>query len=308
MKSTKNIAILLGLIASLFFAITFVINRLMSLNGGNWIWSASLRFYWMLPIFLLIVLSRRKFKSLLLEIKKNVLQWLLWSTIGFGIFYACLTFAATYSPSWLVASTWQITIIAGLLLASIINPNVKGINPKSFLFSGIILFGIIMMQINQAQKVNLENVLLGFVPMLIAAFAYPLGNRKMMQITKDKLDVYQRILGMIICSLPFWILLSGFEIIYNKTLPQTEQWYQTFIVAVFSGAIATILFFKATDLVSSDENHLAAVEATQSTEVLFALVGEMLFLSIVFPSNLELIGITFIVIGMILHATKNNAN
>jgi hypothetical protein len=109
-----------------------------------------------------------------------------------------------------VSSTWQITIVAGLLLAPLLNMEVKGINPKSFLFSGIILFGIIMMQINQAEKITLENVLLDFVPILIAAFAYPLGNRKMMQITKDKLDVYQGILGMIISSMPFWVLLSSF--------------------------------------------------------------------------------------------------
>ncbi len=305
MKSTKQVALFLGIIASLFFAITFIVNRLMSLNGGSWIWSASLRFYWMLPFFFAIVLYRRNFKSLVTEMKKNLLQWLLWSTVGFGVFYATLTFAAAYSPSWLVASTWQITIVAGLLLAPLINPEVKGINPKSLFFSGIILFGIILMQFNQTQKITLENVLLGFVPIIIAAFAYPLGNRKMMQITKNKLDVYQRILGMIICSLPFWVLLSSYELLYNHTFPQTEQWYQTFIVAVFSGVIATILFFKATDLVSTDENHLSTIEATQSTEVLFALVGEMLFLSIAFPSNLELIGITFVIMGMMLHALKS---
>lgn len=67
-----------------------------------------------------------------------------------------------------------------------------------------------MMQINQAQKITIENVLFGFFPTLIAAFAYPLENRKTMEMTKDKLDVHQRILGMIICSMPFWMLLSGF--------------------------------------------------------------------------------------------------
>lgn len=304
MKSTKNTALLLGIIASLFFAITFIVNRLMALNGGNWIWSASLRFYWMLPFFLTIVLTRKKFKSLLFEIKKNVLKWVIWSTIGFGFFYACLTFASAYSPSWLVASTWQITIIAGLLIAPLINSKVKGINAKSFLFSGIILLGIIMMQINQTQKITLKSVLQGFVPILIAAFAYPLGNRKMMHITNGKLDVYQRILGMIICSMPFWILLSAFELIYNHSLPQTEQLYQTFIVAIFSGVIATILFFKATELVSTNENHLSTVEATQSTEIVFALIGEMLFLSLAFPNELELLGIGFVIMGMILHSTK----
>lgn len=305
MKSNKQIALLLGILASLFFAVTFVVNRLMALNGGSWIWSASLRFFWMFPIFLVVVLARRKFKPLLVEIKKKPIQWLLWSTIGFGVFYTCLTFAAAYSPSWLVASTWQITIVAGLLLAPMINSNVKSINGKSFIFSGIILLGIIIMQLSQTHSINFYEVILGFISILIAAFAYPLGNRKMMQITKDKLDVYQRILGMIICSMPFWILLSGFEIVNNHTLPQTGQLYQTFIVAIFSGVIATILFFKATDFVSTNENHLATIEATQSTEVVFALIGEIFFLSLAFPNNWELLGIGFVIIGMILHALKS---
>ncbi|WP_162304832.1 hypothetical protein [Sphingobacterium olei] len=34
MSSTKQVALLLGFLASLFFAITFVVNRLMSLNDG----------------------------------------------------------------------------------------------------------------------------------------------------------------------------------------------------------------------------------------------------------------------------------
>lgn len=304
MKPKKQLALLLGITASLFFAITFVANRLMALNGGSWIWSASLRFFWMIPIFLILVLARKKYKPLIIEIKNKPFQWLLWSTIGFGVFYACLTFAAAYSPSWLVASTWQITIVAGLLLAPIINPNVKNINAKSLLFSGIIILGIIIMQINQIQKSNLNAIFQGFIPILIAGFAYPLGNRKMMLITEGKLDVYQRILGMLLCSMPFWIILSILELANTHSFPQKEQVFQTLIVAIFSGVIATILFFKATDLVSNNESYLSTIEATQSLEVLFALLGEMLFLSLSFPNNFELIGIAFVIIGMILHAIK----
>lgn len=304
MKPNKQVALLLGITASLFFAITFVVNRLMALNGGSWIWSASLRFFWMLPIFLTVVLARKKYKPLIIEIKNKPFQWLLWSTIGFGVFYASLTFAASYSPSWLVASTWQITIVAGLFLAPIINTNVKNLNTKSLLFSGIIVLGIIIMQINQIQKISLNAILQGFIPVLIAAFAYPLGNRKMMLITEGKLDVYQRILGMLLCSMPFWFVLCSFELANNHTFPQKEQVFQTLIVAVFSGGIATILFFKATDLVSNNESDLSTIEATQSAEVLFVLLGEMLFLSLSFPNNLELLGIAFVIIGMILHAIK----
>ncbi len=303
-------ALLLGLLSSLFFAVTFIVNRLMSLEGGSWIWSASLRFLWMFPFFLLIVFARRNFKPLWEEMKKHPFQWLLWSTIGFGVFYAPLTFAAAYSPSWLVASTWQFTIIAGILLSPLITLQEKGSTQQnkllpSLLFSGIILCGIVIMQISQADAFTLQHFALGILPVLIAAFAYPLGNRKMMQLTGGRLDVYQRILGMLIASLPFWLLLSGYELFVNHTLPVSSQYTQTFIVAISSGVVATALFFLATDKVRKDEKSLAMVEATQSTEVLFALLGEILILNAALPDEYSLVGIALIIVGMVLHSLKS---
>ena len=43
-------SVFLGLLASLFFAATFVLNRSMNLGGGYWLWSASLRYLFMLPM------------------------------------------------------------------------------------------------------------------------------------------------------------------------------------------------------------------------------------------------------------------
>ncbi|MNW58294.1 hypothetical protein D3C74_361500 [compost metagenome] len=63
-----------------------------------------------------------------------------------------------------------------------------------------------------------------------------------------------------------------------------------------------MLFFRATDMVRSSMSGLAAVEATQSLEVLFALIGEMLILSSPLPSLLSWIGIVVIIIGMALHS------
>ena len=34
----------MGLIAAMFFTATFLINRSISIDGGHWFWSASLRF------------------------------------------------------------------------------------------------------------------------------------------------------------------------------------------------------------------------------------------------------------------------
>ena len=96
------------------------------------------------------------------------------------------------------------------------------------------------------------------------------------------------------------VLLSGYEV-STGGLPSSSQVFQCFIVAVSSGLIATVLFFFATDLVKDDPQKLATVEATQSGEVLFALVGEL----ILFRTNsviLSWIGMSLVIIGMILHS------
>ena len=51
-------AFFLGVAASFFFAFTFVLNRKMDLAGGHWSWSASLRFFFMLPMLFALVLPR----------------------------------------------------------------------------------------------------------------------------------------------------------------------------------------------------------------------------------------------------------
>ncbi|RKI98126.1 multidrug resistance efflux transporter family protein, partial [Butyricicoccus sp. 1XD8-22] len=85
-------------------------------------------------------------------------------------------------------------------------------------------------------------------------------------------------------------------------LPSASQVFQSLIVAISSGVIATVLFFIATDRVRDDQGKLAAVEATQSTEVLFVIIGEMLLLSVPLPEPIALTGLGIIVIGMLLHS------
>lgn len=43
-------ALFFGLLGSLFFASTFLFNRSMNLGGGYWLWSASLRYLFTLPV------------------------------------------------------------------------------------------------------------------------------------------------------------------------------------------------------------------------------------------------------------------
>jgi|SRR6218665_489860 len=306
MNANKSIAILLSILSALFFAVTFVFNRQISLKGGSWIWSSSLRYFWMVPFLLSVVLLKKQLKHLHLEISKQPLQWILWSTVGFGIFYAPLTIASAYAPSWLVASTYQITIIAGMLFSPLINKNnfKKPLSVKTFALSFIILLGVFLMQLSQAKTVNRMELFFGIVPVLIAAFAYPLGNRKMMQITDGNLTALQRTLGMTLCSLPFWGILSIYGMA-SQIFPNQDQIFQTLIIALCSGVVATTLFFMATDKVRKDEKSLAAVEASQSAEVVFTLIGEILILNAMLPNTYSFIGIILIIIGMTLHSIKN---
>lgn len=103
--------VILGVCAAFFFAMTFILNRSMELSEGSWIWSASLRYIFMVPFLLTIVFARKKFSGLWKEMRKRPFQWLLWSFSGFVLFYAPLCYAVAFAPGWLVAGTWQITII-----------------------------------------------------------------------------------------------------------------------------------------------------------------------------------------------------
>ncbi|MBX9968233.1 multidrug resistance efflux transporter family protein [Priestia aryabhattai] len=298
--------LLLGIAASFFFAFTFVLNRAMDLSGGSWAWSASLRYFFMIPLLLVLVYFWGGVKPVVAEIKAQPQKWLLWSTVGFGLFYAPLCFASAYGPGWLIAGTWQITILSGSLLAPLFYKEGKtrgGIPFKQLGFSFIILIGVVLMQLEHATELSAATAFLCTIPILIASFAYPLGNRKMMEVSS--LNTFQRVLGMTLSSLPFWIILSVYAYVTDG-LPKTTQMYQSSLVALLSGVCATVLFFAATDLVKKDSHKLGAVEATQSMEVLFALLGEVFLLSSPLPSFLSWVGMGVIVAGMVLHSYQTS--
>jgi drug/metabolite transporter (DMT)-like permease len=304
-------AFILGIAASFFFAFTFILNQQMNISGGSWIWSSSLRYMFMLPILLIIMITNNQLFDILKHILKNPMQWIIWSTIGFGLFYAPLSFASAYGASWLVAGTWQLTIVAGALMSPLFFKSIDTKNgtykirnkipKKSLLMASIILLGIFLMQFEEAKNISWLEVVLGIVPVILAAFAYPLGNRKMMEVCGDRFNTYQRVFGMTLCSMPFWIILS-ISGVFCVGMPSKGQILQSLIVAVFSGIIATILFFKATDIVSSDTHKLAVIESTQSGEVIFTLLGGVFIFHDKIPTHIGLVGIMLVIIGMTLNS------
>ena len=296
-------SIVLGVLASFFFSFTFLLNRQMHVTGGSWQWSASLRYFFMFPILWFLLSMKKQTNAVMVEIRNNPAKWFLYSTIGFGIFYAPLCYASIFSPSWLIAGTWQITIVAGALMTPLFQTNANQshkIPMKVLLFSTIILSGILCIQLEEGSRISLSHFISGSVPILIAAFAYPYGNRKMIALCEGRINTLQRIYGMTLCSLPFFLIIAVFGILQSG-LPSYSQITQSALVAIFSGVIATLLFFKATDLISYSNTKLAIVEATQSGEVLFTVLGGIFVFHDSIPGSIGMIGIILIIIGMILN-------
>ena len=295
-------ALFLGILGSFFFAFTFVLNRSMNLAGGYWLWSAALRYYFTLPIMCVLLLKDGQLKAVMQNIRENMFSWLLWSTVGFGLFYAPLSAASVFAEGWFTAATWQITIVAGVLLTPVFH---KKLPVKNLLLSCVILLGIFIMQIPQMQAGHIRGLLVSFLLIVVAAFSYPLGNRKMMELCGGAFTTIQRVFGMTLCSMPFW-LVCGFVSLGKAGVPSGGQLLQSFLVALFSGVIATILFFQATDLVKDNPKQLAVIEATQSGEVIFTLLLSVLVLGDAMPTWIGFVGISLVIVGMILNslATK----
>ena len=307
--------VVLGVLSAFFFSFTYVLNRSMALDGGSWVWSAALRYIFLVPLLMPIVVARGNLNAVFRAIKEKPWPWFLWSTVGFVVFYIPLTMAAAYAPGWLIAVTWEITLIAGIFMTPFFYRKVKtkaGVIKvrqkfpiKSLALSSLIIIGVITIQLENAISIGVNELIKTIVLVTIGAIAYPLGNRKMMEVCEDKLDAFQRVLGMTLVTLPWWILLSLYGW-YEVGLPSSNQTFQVFLVALFVSLIATVLFFAATDLVKTDMQKLAGVEATQACEIIFAIIIEFLFLGGAWPSPISWLGIALILIGMIIYSKLIN--
>lgn len=306
-------SITLSIFASFFFSITFVLNQLMSIGGGDWLWTASLRFLFMIPFFVIIVSFKKNshFHSIIYEIKKNSKSWFLWSQVGFGLFYIPLCYASTLAPGWMIASTWQITIVAGSLIAPYIETgsnmkkNSRITRDESILF-GIILLGIGIVEFQHLSFLNIKSMIFATLAVLTAAIAYPLGNRKIMIInhSSGKLNTDERILAMLFSSLPTWLVCSLIGLIRNG-FPSTNQIYSSFFIALCSGVVATYLFFLATQFVHKNLRKLAAVEAIQSLEVIFSVLLGIILLKEPFPNLLTIVGLILIISGVVFKVLRS---
>ena len=77
----------------------------------------------------------------------------------------------------------------------------------------------------------------------------------------------------------------------------------SFLVALMAGVLGTATFLHARSLAKQPQQ-LAAVDATQGSEIIFALLGGMLLLHTPTPSGLSFVGIALVIIGLVLFAKQ----
>lgn len=337
--------ILLGLIAGAFFSATFILNELMSAGGGHWFWSASLRYLFMFVLLTAIIMVQQGKNGLnhILKLatlfKQNWLFLSLTGSIGFGLFYAGICYAADHAAGWVVASTFMFTVVASLFVLKAFG---QKFSKQVVIFALMIFAGVVMVNISEsashgtahADHSMVHTLLFGALPALIAAFSYPIGNQLIWQAAHNAKhqkknhsknltfntksahakqgiqrliptintnlfdDAFNKVWLMTVGSFPFWLVLG---VILQPSLPSASQTFNTFLVALLSGVVATSVFLYARDHATTPQE-VAGVDATQASEVIFALLGGMLFLGTALPSTIGLVGIGLIMLGLVLFA------
>ena len=303
MRSSSLAAVGLALCAALFFTLTYVLNRSLVAGGGHWAWAVILRYLITLPLLAAVLPLQGGLGELPRELRRHPGSWLLWSGVGFVLFGIPLTWAASSGPSWLVAGSFQTTVLAGPLLAPLIyRDHRRRLAWRTLALGALIVAGVFALQWGHARGRLQAGDWLAIGAVVLSAFAYPLGNRKLLlhlEHSGSRLNAVQRVFGMTLCSWPLWLL---FALVAWRTIGP-PSWREALLaggVALSSGAIATVLFFRATDMVRSEPAALAAVEAMQAAELLFATLLGVLFLGEAWPRGYALLGALAIILGIAL--------
>lgn len=330
-----------GLIASAFFSTSFVLYQLMSVQGGHWFWSASFRcfFMWLLLSVFILLQNKLNPSKLIALCKLFASHWQFWCVtggIGLGT-YGLLAFAADYAEGWVIAATYLFTVVASLVVLSFFG---QSFQKKVIVYSVIVFIGVVLANVGEGLRHSTSQgtdwhalLLFGALPAFIASFCFPLGNQliwqaaqpkghsthptdaiskaannetskllqKVPQVTSPLLsNPLHKVWLMSLGSLPMWLVL-GFLV--QPPAPSVSQMTISFLVALMAGVLGTTTFLHARSLAKQPQQ-LAAVDATQGSEIIFALLGGMLLLHTPMPSGLSFVGIALVIIGLVLFAKQ----
>ena len=328
-----------GLIASAFFSTSFVLYQLMSVQGGHWFWSASFRcfFMWLLLSVFILLQNKLNPSKLIALCKLFASHWQFWCVtggIGLGT-YGLLAFAADYAQGWVIAATYLFTVVASLVVLSFFG---QSFQKKVIVYSVIVFIGVVLANVGEGLRHSTSQgtdwhalLLFGALPAFIASFCFPLGNQliwqagqpkgdsthpttnemsklatrkllqKVPQVTSPLLsNPLHKVWLMSLGSLPMWLVLG---VIVQPPAPSVSQITISFLVALMAGVLGTTTFLHARSLAKQPQQ-LAAVDATQGSEIIFALLGGMLLLHTPMPSGLSFVGIALVIIGLVLFAKQ----
>lgn len=320
--------VLFGLLAGLFFSSTFVLNELMASQGGHWFWSASGRYIFMWLILSLIISLKHGLSTLhkLCQLFLNhVGFWCVAGGVGFGGFYAFLCFGADHAPGWVIAATFQFTSVASLIVLAMFGENLS----KSVIGTSLLIFtGVLIANLGEGlhdESISLGNLLLlGALPALLSGFCFPIGNQLVWYAANKAQNpsampsrlpssvpsmtsplihsAMNKVWLLTTGSLPFWLVLG---LVIAPESPSSSQVINTFLVALLAGVIATSIFLFARSQASTG-GQVAAIDATQASEMIFAIFGGMILLGSPAPSVLSLLGIGMVIFGLYRFANMNS--
>ena len=298
-------AVAIALLSALFFTLTYVLNRASASDGGYWAWTASLRYLLTLPMLLPLMPWQGGVAPVWRALRAHPWAWLRCSAIGFFLFYMLLAYAAGSGPSWLVAGSFQFTVIAGMLCAPLIYRDARRRIPRAALAVGVLIFaGVLLLQFGHAHGGLDRAGWTALVCVLGSAVLYPLGNRLLLlhlERSGEHLNATQRVFGMTLASQPLWWLLAVFAW-HQAGAPSAAQVWLAGGVALSAGVIATSLFFQATGMVRHNPAALGAAEAMQAAELLFATLLGVTFLQEAWPQGIALWGAGLVVLGIVAFA------
>jgi drug/metabolite transporter (DMT)-like permease len=298
-------AVAIALASALFFTLTYVLNRASANAGGHWAWTAALRYLITLPLLLPLMPWQGGMAPAWRAIRAHPWAWLRCSAIGFVAFYLLLAYAAGSGPSWLVAGSFQFTVIAGMLCAPLIYRDARRRVPRAALGIGAMIFaGVLLLQVGHADGALDRAGWIALACVLGAAVLFPLGNRLLLlhlERSGEHLNASQRVFGMTLASQPLWIAIAAFAW-HEAGIPSAAQVWLAAGVALSAGVIATILFFQATGMVRDNPAALGAAEAMQAAELLFATVLGVAFLHEAWPRGVAVWGAVLVVLGIVAFA------
>ena len=215
-----------------------------------------------------------------------------------------LCYAASFAPGWVIATSWQLTIIVSPVMLLLMGNRVP---LKCFAFVGLILIGILMVNFDHFSEFS-DKLVWAIIPVVIAACCYPFGNNlcgfakngghKLIPRINDPVmdNTFCRVWLMTVGAAPIFFAAG---ISTNPPAPTSGQLISTLYVAASTGVIATSVFLYARHGAKSPFE-IAAVDATQAGEVPFAFLLELTLFNGNSPKIIGLVGLVLVVTGIIL--------